>query len=382
MVVRTQVAAELIPTDPEHLDEALHALEGVNELRAKLQGREVWLVGGAVRDLLLGGTRADLDLVVEGDASEAAALLGAEPKAHQRFGTASVGLGEIRVDVAGARRETYARPGSLPDVEPATLAEDLARRDFTVNAMALPLAGTAELVDPHGGRADLETGLLRVLHERSFHDDPTRALRAARYAARLDLKLEPDTEQLLATADLETVSQDRVDAELRRLLAEETAPDALALLAGWGLAGIDDAAPDRVRSARSLLADPAWAGVVEPGILLFEAARPSDESRRAVAEIPREAPERVSAAMSLLARKRPVHLAIARIGGAEWLDRWAREWRQVALEIDGQDLMDAGVAQGPGVGRGLEAALAARLDGEITTREEELRVALAAAAST
>ena len=86
--------------------------------------------------------------------------------------------------------------------------------------------------------------------------------------------------------------------------------------------------------------------------------------------------------MALLARERPIHLAIARNGGAEWLDRWAREWRRVTLEIDGEDLLEAGVAQGPAVGRGLEAALAARLDGEISTREEELRVALAAAAST
>src|SRR5688500_286714 len=165
MVVRTQMANALIPTDPESLGRALHELEGVDELRAKLEGAHAWLVGGAVRDLLLGGTRADLDVVVEGDAAGAAALLGAEAKSHERFGTASVDLGGIRVDVARARRETYANPGALPEVEPAALLDDLARRDFTVNAMALPLSGRAELLDPHGGRADLEAGLLRVLHD-------------------------------------------------------------------------------------------------------------------------------------------------------------------------------------------------------------------------
>ena len=382
MVVRTQVPAELIPTDPESLGQARDALDGVVEVRAKLPGRETWLVGGAVRDLLLGGTRADLDIVVEGDAAEVAALLGAEPRAHERFGTASVELAGVRVDVARARRETYVRPGALPDVEPATLAADLARRDFTVNAMALPLTGEPKLIDPHGGRADLEAGLLRVLHERSFEDDPTRALRAARYAARLGLALEAETARRLEAADLGTVSQDRVVTELRRLLAEADAPEALGLLARWGLAGIDEGAPERVQAARDLLADPAWAATLDAGRLLLEAARPSEETQRAVAAVPRKAPDRPSEAMALLEHVAPLELALARIGGAEWLELWAHEWRAVALQIDGADLVDAGVAQGPAIGRGLGAALAARLDGEISTRDEELRVALAAAAAT
>jgi tRNA nucleotidyltransferase (CCA-adding enzyme) len=382
MVVRTQVANELIPTDPESLGEALDALEGVDELRARLGGHEAWLVGGAVRDLLLGGTRADLDVVVHGDAASVAALLGAEAKSHERFGTASVALGDVRVDVAGARSETYADPGALPDVEPATLAEDLARRDFTVNAMALPVVGDAELIDPHGGRADLEGGVLRILHPSSFEDDPTRALRAARYAARLGLTLDEETKAHLVAADLATVSDDRVRAELGRLVSEERAPDALALLARWGLAGIDDGAPDRVRAARRLLESSDWAEVIDARQALLEAARPGDEARRAVAALMREAPKRPSAAMALVGRTEPAGLLLARIAGADWLDDWAREWRRTRLEIDGDDLMDAGVAQGPAVGRGLDAALAARLDGEISTRDEELRVALAAAAAT
>src|SRR6185436_18110491 len=105
-------------------------------LRETLGEQEAWLVGGAVRDLLLGGTRADLDVVVEGEAAAVAAALGAEPRAHERFGTASVQVDGIRVDIARARRETYERPGALPDVEAAQLEDDLARRDFTVNAMA------------------------------------------------------------------------------------------------------------------------------------------------------------------------------------------------------------------------------------------------------
>src|SRR5690606_25329122 len=114
-----------------------------------------------------------------------AARLGATTAEHERFGTAKVVLEGHEVDLAGARRETYPEPGALPVVEPAdSIEQDLARRDFTINAMALSLDDPAEPIDPHGGAADLDAGLLRVLHPGSFADDPTRALRAARYAAR------------------------------------------------------------------------------------------------------------------------------------------------------------------------------------------------------
>jgi tRNA nucleotidyltransferase (CCA-adding enzyme) len=128
------------------------------------------------------------------------------------------------------------------------------------------------------------------------------------------------------------------------------------------------------------LNDQDWANVVDADAFLFEATRPTERSH--LAGLPRERPERVSTAMALLERASALQLAMARIGGVEWLDQWARDWRKVGLEISGEDLMEEGVAQGPAVGRGLQAALAARLDGEISTREEELRVALAAAAET
>ena len=382
MVVRTSVASDSIPADPDSLGRALTSLDGVEELRAALGGEDAWLVGGAVRDLLLGATRADIDLVIEGDATAAAASLGADSKAHERFGTASVEVGGVRVDIATARRETYPRPGALPEVAPAPLSEDLARRDFSVNAMALPLRGEAKLIDPHGGKADLEAGILRVLHPGSFRDDPTRALRAARYAARLGLSLSPETSELLESVDLGTVSEDRVSAELRRLLAEGTAPEAIGLLAEWGLAGIDEGAADRVRSTRKLLATPEWSGVADAAETLFETALPGDEARRAVATLVRERPASPSSGLALASGFKPAHLIMARVAGADWLDAWAGEWRHVSLRISGADLLEAGVAEGPALGRGLSAALAARLDGQVATRDEELRVALAAAAAT
>ena len=117
-----------------------------------------YLVGGAVRDLLLGRDRADIDVAVEGEVAELARRLGGEVRAHERFATATVRVDGLEVDLAATRSETYARPGALPEVRPASLAADLARRDFTVNAMAVPLAGDPELIDPHGGLEDLRAG--------------------------------------------------------------------------------------------------------------------------------------------------------------------------------------------------------------------------------
>jgi tRNA nucleotidyltransferase (CCA-adding enzyme) len=191
----------------------------------------VYLVGGAVRDLLLGRSRADVDLVVEGDAAALAERLGGAAAEHERFGTVKVEVDGQEIDIAGARTETYPEPGSLPVVAPAEGIEaDLARRDFTINAMAIPIADKPRLIDPHGGEEDLGRGLLRVLHPHSFEDDPTRAIRAARYAARFDFELEPETEELLRVADLTTLSADRRRAELERLAAEGSASRGFELL--------------------------------------------------------------------------------------------------------------------------------------------------------
>jgi tRNA nucleotidyltransferase (CCA-adding enzyme) len=200
----------------EALDDAYPELEAIRAAATE----PVYVVGGAVRDLLLSRGRADLDLVVEGDAEALAARLGAEPVAHERFGTAKVGLGGHEVDIATARTETYAQPGALPEVRPATSIEaDLGRRDFTVNAMAIALAEPARLIDPLNGRDDLQAGVLRLLHPLSLHDDPTRAIRAARYAARLGFAAEPTTARLLAETNLATVSADRREANQRHRAA-------------------------------------------------------------------------------------------------------------------------------------------------------------------
>ena len=135
--------------EPERLAERLAALPGIERLREAATGIAAYLVGGAVRDLLLGRDRADIDVAVEGEVAELARRLGGEVRAHERFDTAAVRVDGLEVDLAATRSETYAHPGALPEVRPASLAADLSRRDFTVNAMAVPLAGDPELIDPH-----------------------------------------------------------------------------------------------------------------------------------------------------------------------------------------------------------------------------------------
>lgn len=361
----------------DNLDRALRGaypeLDAVREATAA----PVYLVGGAVRDLLLGRGRSDIDLVVVGDAAALGAALGAEVVEHERFATAKVLLDGHEVDIAAARSETYARPGALPEVEPAAEIEtDLGRRDFTINAIAIPLAGEPRLIDPHGGRADLEAGLLRVLHPGSFADDPTRALRAARYAARFGFELEEETGALLRAADLATVSFDRREAEMLRLTGEERAIEALELVDRWGLETVPAAGVELARRAAELLELDPWHGLVDRPVALLAAARASSPTE---GQLPTDCPQPPSRAVELAGRCRPLELLLERARGVDWLDRYLLEWRQVKLEIDGDDLIAAGVPQGPALGRGLDAALRRKLDGEIAGREAELAAALAAA---
>lgn len=346
-------------------------------VRAAAGDEEVYLVGGAVRDLLLGRERTDVDLVVVGDAAALAARLGVETKEHERFATAKVTLDGHEIDIATARTESYSHPGALPEVAPADrIEDDLWRRDFTINALALPLQGEGEPLDPHGGKADLNAGLLRVLHAGSFVDDPTRALRAARYAARFGFRLETETERLLRQTDLNTVSAERRRAELLRLAAELEATRGFELLAEWGLVEPREGGLELAAKVGELLAAPPWGDFAprDEAVLAAALGPAGGEADLAAAR-----PQNPSLAVELAARRDPVELTLARALGAEWLDRWLTEWRAVKLEIDGEDLKAAGIPQGHAIGRGLKEALIRKLDGEASGREEELRVALDAA---
>lgn len=329
-----------------------------------------------MRDALLGLENVDLDVVVEGDHLALVRELGGEARVHDRFGTAAVETREGPIDVAASRAETYPHPGALPEVRPAPIREDLARRDFTINAIAVPLAGEPEPIDPYGGVEDLRAGVLRVLHDRSFVDDPTRALRGARYAARLGLEPDRETAELLRAVDLSTVSGDRVEAELRKLAAEPDPRKGFEVAARWGLVELAPDAPELIERVAALVSAEPWPEVANRVDAVLAARLGASPQARELAELrPASPSEAVEAAHG----RDGIDLAIARVLGAEWIDRYLAEWRHVRLEISGRDLLDAGVPEGPAVGRGLEAALRARLDGEVSGRAEELRLALDAA---
>jgi tRNA nucleotidyltransferase (CCA-adding enzyme) len=367
----------------------------------------VYVVGGAVRDLLLGREPRELDFVVEGDAvavaRRAAERLGGRVTVHDRFGTATVTSPAATFDLAAARRERYERPGALPTVElGAPLRDDLARRDFTVNAIALHLAD-GEIVAWPGAEEDLAAGVLRVLHERSFVDDPTRLLRLARYVARLGFGPEPGTDALAAAAVAAgapaTVTGGRLGAELRLLLGEAQ-PAALVALDRYGLGAavlgpgftVDPALVTRARAlcppdGRADLAALAacCAGVDGLGETLdrleFEAAARDTVVGAAKSDL-RLAPMPDSRLWRHLRRERPEIVAVAGARGGPEAEAVARRWlqdvRHRRLAIDGNDLVAAGL-NGPPVGAGLDAAMEAMLDGRAPGREEQLAVALRAA---
>jgi tRNA nucleotidyltransferase (CCA-adding enzyme) len=377
--------------------EALAALRavpcGARALEVLAAHADTWVVGGAVRDALLGrlerGELVDLDIVVDGDPEPVARALGEIVASHERFGTYEVVADGCLFDVVRARAERYAAPGALPEVIPAGLEDDLLRRDFTVNALALNAAGVLHAAP--AAQEDLVAGRLRVMHAASFRDDPTRLWRMVRYAVRLGFVPEPGTQQYATEAvragALETVSGERLGTELRLALQE---PDPLAVLhaaQNQGLVADLDLDPARVAQALALLpadagrpdlallgaviADGAWAAGYG-----FTAAEQRILDRCAALEP--VMPGRPSEVASRL-RGEPVEaVAVAGAkGDPETAGLYLHRWRHVALEIDGHDLLAAGVAEGPDVGRRLAAVLARRLDGDLAPgREAELAAAL------
>lgn len=217
----------MIPNIPEPILNLLYEI-------GEVAGKNAYLVGGFVRDLLLKRPSLDIDIVVEGDAIQVAETMcerwNATLEMHPQFGTATVTPENIdlpKVDFVTARRETYQGAGTLPIVQSGTITDDLHRRDFSINALAMRLDINAfgTIVDETGGREDLETGIIRILHNRSFIDDPTRIFRAARYAGRYDFRI-PETDAALiqeALPILPQLSGERIRNEIDSVLLEKHA---------------------------------------------------------------------------------------------------------------------------------------------------------------
>jgi tRNA nucleotidyltransferase (CCA-adding enzyme) len=410
----------------------LRELPGGTELIA-LAGQRggIELVGGAVRDLMLGVRPRELDAVVpaevEAVAQALAGRLGGEASIHERFGTALVSAPGTCVDLATVRAEAYPQLGALPEVRPGSPEQDLQRRDFTVNAIALGLAGedAGRLRAVPGALEDLAARRLRVLHERSFLEDPTRILRMVRYSVRLGFAVEPHTAglatQALDAGALKSVSGARLGAELRLAFAE---PCAVAVLAGLDRLGVLSAWEPGVcfdehvvRMALEIMPEDGSRPVLFAAALLMGLACDLDDEDNEAAmrafiadlQLPSGVGERVfGAAVSAcfaidrvdetgttpdlleLTEGTPIEsLALAAAVrdmedgpgsyGRSLIEDWLREQRHVALQVTGDDLVAAGVPEGPEVGLRLEESYRLLLEERIEPgRETELRAALEA----
>ncbi len=402
------------------LDERLSP-ESVGLLRtaasvAATLGHAVYLVGGSVRDLLLGTPIHDLDLVVEGDGPKLATMLAQAAQgrvsARSPFGTAQVRVRSLTVDVATARKERYPHAGALPVVTSAGLSEDLLRRDFTVHAMACALADGAwgALIDPYGGRADLERGLLRVLHEQSFQDDPTRMVRAVRYGARLRFSLEEETERLLLRdrLGLALITGQRRWKELQRVLQEDQPERALLWCDRLGLLraihpalAADAFVAGAFIKARKEDGDDDGQVPVSLYFCLLVAPLATEDLLQVVREL--QLPASIAKPARDLAHLQPLADELGRptvtpSGVVRLLDGYSpyairalallseepvlrerlasylSQWNSVRPLLPAERLIELGVAPGPAVGQCLASLRAARLDGQTHSVEEEVEL--------
>jgi tRNA nucleotidyltransferase (CCA-adding enzyme) len=327
---------------------------------------------------------------------------------HRRFGTAKLRAGNLTVDLAMARTETYARPGALPTVRMGSIQDDLARRDFSINAMALRLdpAGFGKLVDPFNGQQDLESKVIRILYDRSFIDDATRMLRAVRYEQRFGFQLETATEKLLRqnVSMLGTISGDRIRHELELILREEYPEKALRRAGDLGL--LSEVHPalkgnGRLKAmfekAREVVSPPSLAlyfafvayCLGEPECEGFTARlkMPSTVSRvirdtaRLRERLPSlESPDLPPSAICQLLQEYPptpiLACAIAANSALvqERLTLYLTRWRHVRTALGGDALKGLGVPSGPRLGQTLKALHDAKLDGKIQSREDEIQL--------
>lgn len=412
------------------------ALEHARQLS---EGAALYLVGGTVRDLILGAGVKDIDLVVVGDAArfgtKLQAALGGTLSAHVEFGTATLVLPSgLELDIAAAREETYSRPGALPDVVPSSIHKDMSRRDFTVNAMALRLnPSPPELLDPYQGEADLNARQLRILHPLSFVEDPTRVLRGARLAGRLGFSFEAGTAQraraVLAhqaqrpddahdakgsgpgnTPELDPVhipvrvSHSRSRAELELIFQEPRVAPALTVLAELGaleaifglqalggplnalelaqtLDSLGQETPLPAESYLLALLVGVEEGKAERHVELFNWPRRHLQTRSRLLGILGREP-RSNGRRGGAIRDEELEALDA---PARWLLRAAEpsltgrldrlERQPPPRRLRGSDVVALGLLPGPEIGRVLDEVAEARADGRVTTFAQELELA-------
>lgn len=411
--------------------EAIKVLETVAGCSSRI-GIPAYVVGGPVRDLLLSRPVIDIDVVVEGDGLRFAAELASDSRGklveYARFGTALVVMpGGIKVDVTTAREESYIKPGALPDVEPGALDKDLFRRDFTINAMAIQLGPErfGYFIDLYGGISDLERGIIRVLHDGSFRDDPTRILRAIRFETRYGFVIEEGTVgHLVESVEdgmLAEVSPQRLREEIVAILKEEGAaaavehlnrtgvlsalfgdrfiyPESLEYLFGRGCSGADWYLEIAKKSPLAKLSK--WRlrwlilmGGTAPevtidlgnrfhlGKLVAQAACEVGERLPAIREyLSREQDSAISFIYRLMEDVSPeVLLYAAALDGREnileIIEHYLLEIRPIKAFVNGNDLKEIGVAEGPLMGKILRLLFEKQLDGVISNSNDAMKEA-------
>ncbi|MFC1947198.1 CCA tRNA nucleotidyltransferase [Chloroflexota bacterium] len=376
---------------------------------AKEQGYKLYMVGGMVRDLLLGRPSLDLDLTVEGDAVDIAhrfakAVQG-KVTVHTRFRTATVKWEGKGVDFATARSENYSRPGALPAVEAGDIKTDLSRRDFTINSLAVDIS-SGELLDPYNGSKDIEKRLIRILHEKSFIDDATRIWRAIRYEQRLSFTLEPDTLKLVKRDlyMLDTISRDRIRHELELVLKEEYPEKAIHRADELGilkklhpsLAG-DDWISETFRKAREVISPNSPSIELYLTLLTFRLIEDETEefiSRLGLGKLQTQTLRDACLLKSRLSKLfesgiKPSeiyyllhdlsHTALTAVSIAadspavnKNINLYLNKLRHVRSALTGKDLEKMGIKPGPYMKEILGKLLEARLDGQVTDKQDEI----------
>jgi len=392
----------------------------------------LYIVGGSVRDLLLGRAIKDFDFTVEGDARKLAESIlrkyAGKAVFHAHFGTATWTLDDTTLrrlnvplrgasafppflDLISARSETYSRPGALPTVKRSTIDDDLRRRDFTINAMALRLDGRyyGQLHDPLGGQADLMRGLIKILHDRSFIDDPTRMIRAVRYAGRYGFEIDSETLMLINHESCEILS--RLSGERLRhefdLLFEEQNPSAM--LHHLAELHLLDSIHGSLQHANFQLPfinilPEEFGEITIPDILSFKRtlgwilwlmplsafdieviskrldfpallAKSSLAASRLLAELPSLVNWTPSQWTFYLEEMPSIAVyAVYLIRMESALRQYLVSWRKIKSSLTGDDLKLRGLEPGPRYAEILRELRAARLDGEVRSREEELKM--------
>jgi tRNA nucleotidyltransferase (CCA-adding enzyme) len=377
--------------------------------------QQLYLVGGVVRDLLLKRTNLDLDLVADCDAISLAETLArlknGKVIAHSRFNTAKIKWNKWSVDIATARCESYERPGALPRVQcKCDIKDDLIRRDFTINAMAVSLnpGQYGEVIDLYGGRMDLEHGLIRVLHEGSFKDDATRIWRAVRYEQRLGFKIEHQTLLWLKRdiSYLDTISGDRIRHEIELCLEEEKPEKVFLRAQELGLLAricpafkADEWAARKISKARGVMQPYCPPKELYLAFLVYHMSLKDLENLVTYLNFPQatakslldtlklkneladlENPELPPSRIYHILHKYSQDAILANLLAVESrliqekIKLYLNQLRRVQTYLRGNDLKELGITSGPQIREMLEILHEARLDGKVSTREDEVRL--------